>query len=725
MNNRIHKTIIYLAVVLSAMIPLGVNAIAVPSDSTASPVDQVDTIKAKEIGEVVVSAELVKRKGKEDVITVTKRMREGTKNAGELLAKVPGVFFNPLNFDLKYRGSKNVLILVNGVEKNADYIKHLRPERFESIKIINMPTGIYADYDAVIDLRVKKTYQGYEGSVETYAQIMPGNRNGKGEHLRNSQTAGQFTYTRGKFNFDVYAKYLFYKQGLNKYYDREYPLNHLSETAIKLSELEPNDRSHSNNLSTYFAVDYDINSNHSISAKISLSPSSMHDTQNNVIKREFSDLNYCDTTFWAKHNAYKDHLAVNAGVWYRGKVSGWDINSHFTYNHIGYTWINNVALSSGYVNKDERDISSKYITGAVETTRQSNNKKWTFTLSDNFILTNFREDRAETGATLTKSSDFRNIFTGSVQYQGNEKFSAGLNAGFTVYRNTYNDISDTYVNPRLTANASWFPSKNASFRLSYTLIPYNPSIAMTQDYGQFTDSLMYSAGNPKLKPSLNHSLSLSTTFFNSLTINAGYYHSTNNFYSYYFPEHGIIPSGADTYYTRDDYVNGTYDRWKVNITYSKSFGKHWTLSLGGSLSKEKASYQNSKASALSPEYEFLATYQTMNNSLRFYFISYLSSWTQVSPQSDLRGRDNLNSIAVYKSFFNNKLELLAQWIMPFHFINGDSHGGTISPSYNLRTHINNQISVNNLLAIQITYKFNGGQSVKKYDRSSNSVSVTL
>ena len=76
-----------------------------------------DTLKSKQLDEVVVSAKLLERKGNEDIITVTKSMREGTKNVGELLGRVTGVFYNPLTTDLQYLGSKNILILVDGVEK--------------------------------------------------------------------------------------------------------------------------------------------------------------------------------------------------------------------------------------------------------------------------------------------------------------------------------------------------------------------------------------------------------------------------------------------------------------------------------------------------------------------------------------------------------------------------------------------------------------------------------
>lgn len=65
-----------------------------------------DTLASKRLDEIVVTAELLKRQGNEDIITVTKAMREGTRNAGELLGRINGMFYNPLSTDLQYIGVK-------------------------------------------------------------------------------------------------------------------------------------------------------------------------------------------------------------------------------------------------------------------------------------------------------------------------------------------------------------------------------------------------------------------------------------------------------------------------------------------------------------------------------------------------------------------------------------------------------------------------------------------
>lgn len=682
-----------------------------------------DTLASKRLDEIVVTAELLKRKGNEDIITVTKAMREGTRNAGELLGRVSGVFYNPLTTELQYMGSKNILILVDGVEKGAGYIKRLRPERFDKITITNMPTGIYAGYDAVIDLHTRPLYTGYEGVVLTEAVIVPGDRNGDGDNLRKSRNEGQFTYTREKFNIDVTASYTFGQHGLSDYFNREYPLNGLKETTLETPDKSPDKHIRSNRYSAEVAADYDINRRHSVSAKISLAPSSDHDRYDYRIKRDFTDLNITDIVYESQRSDIRDRLDVLAGLWYRGRAAGWRLNANLTYTNIGYKRCNSTDRSSGYQITDNRDISSRYFTGGLEAKRQSDNQKWVFTLSDDFILSSFTEDRAETGNRLSESNDFRNTFNASADYQITNKLSLGFNAGFSVFRNSYNTASDTHFTPKAGFQAMWIPSDNVFMRLNYAASTRYPALSRLQNYGQFTDSLMYSSGNPGLKPSLIHDISLTATFLKSISIEGRYTHTSDCVFSYFVPAYGVIPSGASTFYTRNGSVNGTSDRWSVNLTYSKAFGPHWQISLTGTLIGERAKYSAEASSKVLPQYDWYVLYQTMKGSLQFYLSGYMEQNALITPQSNMRDCLDLYALSVSKFLFNNRLQLLGMWYIPLHLTDGGAHGGITSPSYSTRYWADNNFRVNNMFQISVLYRFNGGKSVKKYDRQSETVDI--
>ena len=113
---------------------------------------------------------------------------------------------------------------------------------------------------------------------------------------------------------------------------------------------------------------------------------------------------------------------------------------------------------------------------------------------------------------------------------------------------------------------TWVPGAKAIVRFNYSASMSYPPLSALQNYGQFTDSLMYTMGNPNLKTSLNHDFTLSTTLFNSLSLDFRYSLTSNSIFRYFSCEEGMIPSGNYTYYTKNRAENGNSSIWKANIT---------------------------------------------------------------------------------------------------------------------------------------------------------------
>ncbi len=82
---------------------------SIPSDSIESDV---------KLGEVVVKASTVKHSGMKDSYLITKSMREGLHTAGELLSRLNGMFYDHASKEVRFLGSKNIVILVDSVEKD-------------------------------------------------------------------------------------------------------------------------------------------------------------------------------------------------------------------------------------------------------------------------------------------------------------------------------------------------------------------------------------------------------------------------------------------------------------------------------------------------------------------------------------------------------------------------------------------------------------------------------
>ena len=139
---------------------------------------QTDSIALQqEMHEVIVVGDSIVRYGDRDVVRITKYMRRGSYNTGEMLDKIPGVSYNRVTGDISYLGDKNICLLVDSLPKDASYIKNLGHLRFEKVEIIHNPRGKYADYDYIINLRTKNHYEGYENSLYLSLDMFPNNNN--------------------------------------------------------------------------------------------------------------------------------------------------------------------------------------------------------------------------------------------------------------------------------------------------------------------------------------------------------------------------------------------------------------------------------------------------------------------------------------------------------------------------------------------------------------------
>lgn len=206
----------------------GVYAENIPDENSQAT----DSISDQALKEVVVEHQTVKRSAQGDLITITKDMRLGTRNTGELLGNIPGGMYNSINRALTFYGSSNIIVLVDSIEHDFSYITRMNQNRFDKINITYNPTGKYRGYDAVINLKTRPHYKGYDGTVSLDGAIYTGNRNGNGNALGSESAAGQFTYTYDKINVGGQLNNSWSKEGSTSYSEDYYPLNGIRQTVL-------------------------------------------------------------------------------------------------------------------------------------------------------------------------------------------------------------------------------------------------------------------------------------------------------------------------------------------------------------------------------------------------------------------------------------------------------------------------------------------------------------
>ncbi len=123
--------------------------------------------EARLLNEVNVTGSSRTNKIDRDVFTITKELRAGTISSQELLGRLSGVHYNVYDKSISVNGSTNVLILVDGIEKDQQFAKNLQPERIERVEVIKDPVGKYATdgFSAVINIVLKKDYSGIDATI--------------------------------------------------------------------------------------------------------------------------------------------------------------------------------------------------------------------------------------------------------------------------------------------------------------------------------------------------------------------------------------------------------------------------------------------------------------------------------------------------------------------------------------------------------------------------------
>ena len=114
--------------------------------------------KSLSLNEVVIEGERIKTKTEADRTTyyINKKMYDASNNGVDLLANIPGVQIDLMK-NISLEGSKNIVILVNGKERDRNYLGQLSSEMIDKIEITNSPDPRYdADVTGVINIILKK-----------------------------------------------------------------------------------------------------------------------------------------------------------------------------------------------------------------------------------------------------------------------------------------------------------------------------------------------------------------------------------------------------------------------------------------------------------------------------------------------------------------------------------------------------------------------------------------
>lgn len=699
--------------VVLAVVAGGVLA-QIPADSISDGLRHTPDSLVKRLEEVVVEQSVVRHGSVSDIYTITKQMRAGARDAGELLARINGIGYDYITKNVTYGGSRRVKILVDSVPKDDAYIKNLRHQRFDYVSVTPRPTGAYSDYDVVINFHTRRDYEGYEGSAQEEMHFMPGGRNGPGKDFSENNTETSATYTRNKFSLAVRADYEWQRTNISQEFVREFPLNGITERSLPVDFKNPNRHNFRSSGRIYASADYRFNKQNIISVFYQFRPTVNRLSANDEISQANSFIG-AESRLFTENVTKSDGSGHNMGVYYVGQMKKWELNGSVTYNTNRTDSYYTDSRSSGFSLEDNRHNVTDYWWISADATRSIFNGKWQFRLGTQTCLIDATQKRLATGEVLSRLNNLRNRDGVNVSFTPSRKFNMSVDGGVSIYRNRYNTESRTDAYPYFQFSASWKISRNVTARVYYYNSTAASSLSDLIDYGQFSDSLVWRGGNHALKNHTMNNLRFNLQLFNSIYIQGGYSRENNAVFDIVQPGYGLRPDGIEGAYAMYKPENGRSYSYSIHMYGSREFGKHISLSMEGGVIYQKASYRNLSVSAVNPietnmAVRYLSSDKTWGGEVRYH---YGSNYT-MTPQMKSREVDEYAYLALFKSFIGGKLTIVGAYTLPVHFYSGVTLNSRLTSAPLIsRTYGDNLNRVNNKLIFQAQYRFWGGEKVRK------------
>ncbi|MCD8301946.1 MAG: outer membrane beta-barrel protein [Prevotellaceae bacterium] len=650
-----------------------------------------------------------------DVIYITREMRKGSYNTGELLGKVPGMVHNRLTDELRYQGQKNILLLVDSLEYDASYIKNLHHLRFDKIEVIPNPKGKYAGYDVVINLHRKEKYQGWENNGSGVVVLYPGDRNMIDNPLGHSDWWQAWTYTHNKWNFYAYYYGNFSQESLDYLSTTQYLLNNYTEEVITNHDGTRNNTWHERVHQVTAATDYQFDQHNSISLSYQYQWSDKDTRQRQTMVRTDLEGVVEDTINSYSFSTDKWHRHQLA-AFYRGGKGVWNYTTSLNYNRMDANTTYYLGKTSGYETTDNRWSRMDHTFGKVEVNRRFLNDKIYWALGYDDLWKHYKQQRAETQESLTDYTLKQSTVWTYGSYNVTEKASLSVLASITTNKTKGDGANDHYLSWR--GDLTYYQKMKAEqwMRLNYSCNVSNPELSQVTSYGQFSDSLSWSGGNPLLRSSVKHWARLQYHFLKYLTISVEDTYQPRTFSNITTLQYGILQSGAEGYYAAIMPQNAKWNETTISLDFTKQI-KQLNLAANISFGRNSGKYEDYKHTGNGCIWDINADYDierwALTPSIEYQGGIEPTAWAQGSR----RNKVDILWLMMTKYCCKRRLQITLVYAPPMHFTDGKNISYTdtpatyinaLNPSYNKQ--------MNNHFELYIKYNIGGGKSVRKYNR---------
>lgn len=659
--------------------------------------------------EVVVKTDKVLRSGQKDIIRITRSMRKGAYDTKMMLNKAPGFSYHFADKSLSYLGHKNLIVLVDSVEKNINQIMSLHHLRFEKIEVIHHPMGKYAHYDAIINLHTKKDYSGYESLTNANTEFYPTDGNGVGKHFASEEIGTTFAYTKNKWNILIgYAGS--FGEGMRPGSSKQMFLQHnYQEVDLAHPAGEKTNGFRWGEHSGGISVDYQINKRHSFSLQYAIENNSRTDYTNKHSLVSDLAMSYADTLYIQKLE--KDFgWRQGLGLFYRGKTGAWHYNATFNYITRNWDFDYQMNKSSGYswINNTHRNMDHTWF--QADANRRFLSEKLYWSITYNHFWRKYLQTLPQNEEVLNKNELRNHDLCTYLSYDFNQNLSLYAALGVKPTSVSYFSNKDNYLD--IYGKAGIFTRFLKYFwgRIDYSCNMKNPSLDQTTQYGYYADTLIWQEGNPLLRTSLEHSLRCKLNVLGFATLSCDLYHSPRNIC--YVSE--LKLKGSGTHIVRaPQNGNHTYALTNLNVNMNNPL---FLLEANIGYHYKRAEFGIYKTSANGFSGDVQLGYELHKNNITCMLNYKWGRKHSLSPQTLQSVDTDRLLIGIYKVCCKGNLMMELTYSLPFSFSSQQSKYYTITPFYEKVYEQSQKDVMRNILHFGLSYRIQGGKSIRQYKK---------
>lgn len=673
----------------------------------------------EELPATQVTASAFKEEIDRQVIAVTDKLVEGTQSARQVLEKIPGIQYEPVNDNLLVDNNPNILLLVNGMEKDPQYIKNIAPERIARIEIIRNPVGRYGleGYYAVINIILRDDYEGIE--VGTGAALVNAFREfTNGYHLPFGFGYLTSTYTRGRLS--IYGN--FYSWRVSDRTLTTDTLWRLTDNSMWLQDVPKSSDAFNSTLEIfgYYAsagVDYRLTPVHLLSVEAGtysqLQPTRTGRTLKTIDTRTntLSYLTYTSTSFpsnWKAVVYYKGNVGNNTELRAQVRWGRSLTRSTTLYTDSSDTWVldrNEKLLSvednfKGYIEAEHTlapawtlmgGYAASYVPATSTLTIRSNGAEIADTFSYNYF-------KNQAYAYLTWQVIKRKL-----------SLRSGIALEHYLLRTPADTISFLVYQP--AADLLYKPLPFIEAKLYYRMELNYPTLDQLNSLTRIVDRNTYVQGNPSLKPYGIHSGGLRLGAFGGRSYIEPYVRFSSKYIASTLSVMG------------DSLLLLTYSQdWKylksgLRFSLPVPAGKKFFALISFDIYRERLFRDTQKFAVSDFTGWCLLAYniEAVKTSVGVFYANTISRRvTAMGWESSVRRMPDMLSVFVRKQLFNEMLEVNAFYTIPFEHLGINYRTGEYKSVASIeRMSVSKHLFMYNTFGLRVFYSFNRGARIER------------